>query len=185
MSTEFEDASGEIRLVGTLAIPGATVGDVLTVQADGTLAPEPPSGGGASSFPTVTFTAAQVAARWSVGDALAAMELTDVADPDLVFLSVILANDLDQNVDASSGGLYAYTPAAASTDVYNSGEAAASGAPKVLSPGTYVSAFTTTINGTTPGVMQAGSALYMILAGDAAPTTGSVTIGVLRFAQSP
>ncbi len=44
MSTQFEDSSGEVRLSGTLLAPGATTGDVLTVQADKTVAPE--AGGG-------------------------------------------------------------------------------------------------------------------------------------------
>lgn len=47
MTTNFQDASGEIRLVGTIYAPGATVGDVFTVQSDGSLAAEP--GGGSQT----------------------------------------------------------------------------------------------------------------------------------------
>lgn len=45
----FRDQNGEARLVGTLSTSGGATGDVLTQQADGTLAPETPSGGGAVS----------------------------------------------------------------------------------------------------------------------------------------
>ncbi len=44
MATNFRDDAGVVRLDGTLYAPGATVGDVLTVQADGSLAPA--AGGG-------------------------------------------------------------------------------------------------------------------------------------------
>ncbi len=44
MSTNFRDDAGVVRLDGTLFAPGASVGDVLTVQADGSLAPA--TGGG-------------------------------------------------------------------------------------------------------------------------------------------
>ncbi len=44
MATNFRDDAGIVRLDGTLYAPGASVGDVLTVQADGSLAPA--AGGG-------------------------------------------------------------------------------------------------------------------------------------------
>ncbi len=51
MATNFRDDAGIVRLDGTLYAPGAQVGDVLTVQADGSLAPA--TGGGGSSPVTV------------------------------------------------------------------------------------------------------------------------------------
>ena len=51
MSTNFRDSSGDVRLIGTIYAPGATVGDVFTVQADGSLAPAP--GGGSQPVQAV------------------------------------------------------------------------------------------------------------------------------------
>ncbi len=54
MATNFRDDAGIVRLDGTLYAPGATVGDVLTVQADGSLAPAAGGGGGAPQWEAVT-----------------------------------------------------------------------------------------------------------------------------------
>lgn len=50
----FRDLNGEARLVGTLSTSGGATGDVLTQQADGTLAPAP--GGGSQPLQTATVT---------------------------------------------------------------------------------------------------------------------------------
>ncbi len=54
MGTNFRDDAGIVRLDGTLYAPGASVGDVLTVQADGSLAP---AAGGGSQPGTPIFRA--------------------------------------------------------------------------------------------------------------------------------
>lgn len=52
----FEDQLGNVRLAGTLNDEGATPGDVLTVQADGSIAADPTGGGGAVDSVTAADT---------------------------------------------------------------------------------------------------------------------------------
>lgn len=81
MTTNFQDASGEVRLVGTIYAPGATVGDVFTVQADGSLAP---AAGGGSQPVTSPLQIANCEGWWdasqlSLADDAAVASLPDLA----------------------------------------------------------------------------------------------------------
>jgi hypothetical protein len=59
VTVTFRDADGTTRLAGDLLAPaGAAVGDVLTVQADGTLTPAP--GGGSQPYEKITVLATDI-----------------------------------------------------------------------------------------------------------------------------
>ena len=55
------DESGESRLTGLITDPGATSGDVLTVQDDGSIAAE--AGGGSQPYTVVALTDADTPNR--------------------------------------------------------------------------------------------------------------------------
>jgi hypothetical protein len=62
----LDDNNGTVRIAGTLNDPGATTGDVLTVQSDGSIAAEPGGGSGSAlQSVTVTLAAAAIATLFS------------------------------------------------------------------------------------------------------------------------
>ncbi len=82
MTTNFRDDAGIVRLDGTLYAPGAQVGDVLTVQADGSLAPA--TGGGSQPLRIV-----RVALTPTTPDIVAGIELDVPNDGDFLISGAI------------------------------------------------------------------------------------------------
>ena len=168
MALRFRDYSGETRLYGDLVTEGGSTGDVLTQQADGTFAP---ATGGGSQPVTVTYSAAEVAARFDVGDGAAFMAWDAITEDNVVVAVFATDNTLDNSNALDQ--LYAFTPGATSDDVYNGGEVLAQGVG--ASAGTYRDSFT--LAAIVTGKLTAGNVAYVGITGSGgAPTTGSITL---------
>lgn len=142
----------------------------------GTIHPPP----GNSQPIAATFTASEVAARWDVGDACAMMEWGAV-QPLMPILGVYAtANTLDQNV--TNQGLFAFTPGATTDDVFQA-QATVAFVAAFLGGGPYADSLdaqgVVVVADLRFGVVLPGAVGYVMLSGDAAPTTGSITVTLL------
>lgn len=135
-------------------------------------------GGGSSSNPLqVTFSAADIAARWDDGASGAAMEITSIQPGETKNAVFDIENTLDNNVGTSTA--YAYLPGADTADVAASGEQAADFMDSSTFPkGTYA----WELNNIPKDhyLLLPGSAFYVFLQSfSGAPTSGSLTVGIL------
>lgn len=131
-------------------------------------------GGGASELLTLEFTAEQVAEVWDDANVVAAIPIDDVSPGDLIQLIWEDDNSLDQGQQLNAA--YFYSPGATSEDVSNLGSPVNGVIGGVEFPATYGY---TVAYGDNYAVGKAGSQLYVVYAGDAAPTEGTSTLKIL------
>lgn len=113
----IEDESNVVRLEGTLHDPAATTGDVLTVQADKSIAAKP-SGGSQPGLRTVqaSYSWADVAAR----DPAVGVLLATVAANENVVACVVCITTPLTGTDAATADAYVSNPGASVAGGYSS-----------------------------------------------------------------
>lgn len=140
-------------------------------------------GGGGGSLPvTLTLTAAEIAARWSVSVGGAYVAWPAITTDTRVLSFAARENTLDE---AGQPGQYLYAYLAdADSDAVDAGSGAFIEAVSATVPSTYHSLDTlpplvvdgSLAAGAIVGQLLDGSAAYVLMNGDAAPTTGEITL---------
>ncbi len=139
-------------------------------------------GGGGGSSPGViyvTFDAATIAEAWESGDGIAALPVASIDHTTWVAGVGDVANTLDENV--TSIDMVAYDADASSTDVYTLGDGLGYTSALTFQAGNGFAYAVAISAGSTwaAGVLIEGKRAYLIVSGDGAPTTGSITVGII------
>lgn len=132
-------------------------------------------GGGQPQIVAQAITAEEVAAAWYADYLSAAIALDGISPGDLVQIVWEEDDTLDEGVSLSD--VVAYLADAATVDVEDNGAYLSGVIGNVSNVGAY--SYTVGTNEIVGGVLKEGASLYVVLGGDAAPTTGSVTIKCL------